>query len=125
VQAPQGIIGVSNPIAPSLMPPAVAVMRVGFPPRSFSWPFLGRANSRDGFSRLLRNTEALSLAVGDAVEAGGEDGVSPRELARRLSERGVETAAGLGDFAARLIDAPAFPTESRPKAASVDAYISV
>jgi hypothetical protein len=121
VKAPEGIIGVSNPIAPSLMPPDVAVMRVGFPGPAFSWPFIRRSNSRDGFYRLLRNTEALSLAVGDAVTARRGEAVSPTELAKRLSERGVETAAGIGDFAARLIDAPAFTAESRRKSELVEA----
>jgi hypothetical protein len=121
VKAPEGIIGVSNPIAPSLMPAEVALMRVGFPARTFSWPFMARSNSTDGFYRLLRNTEALSLAVGDAVGPGGAGAVRPRELAKRLAERGVETAAGLGDFAARLIDAPAFAAESRRKSVIVEA----
>jgi hypothetical protein len=67
-ESPKGIIGVSSPIAPSLFPPDLLTVRVGFEPDD-------ECKCRGCFSRarmwsadLARNTEMLSAAVGQALE---------------------------------------------------------
>jgi hypothetical protein len=105
VKEPEGIIGVSNPIAPSLMSKESVLVRVGFPERGFRFPFTGVKNSRERFYGLLRNTEALALAVGDAMEVNG---IGPKMIGRKLALRRVETEGGIGDFAVRLVRSQVF-----------------
>jgi hypothetical protein len=103
---PVGVVGVSNPIAPSLFAPNAVLVRVGFPGRTFRWPFIGAGNSREEFDRLRRNTEALASAIGETVDAG--EGTGTKIIAAKLAEKGVATSTGLGDFAARLITSPGY-----------------
>jgi hypothetical protein len=115
-KSPKGIIGVSNPIAPSLFRVDVLTVKVGFEPEE-------RCNCKGCFSMarrwnldLQRNTEMLDAAVGEALAAmvkgdplhfrRGEMDLTL--IKQKLSEKGVATWSARSDFVSKLVESPAF-----------------
>jgi hypothetical protein len=115
-KSPKGIIGVSNPIAPSLFQADVLTVSVGFERQD-------RCDCRGCFSRarrcsseLERNTEMLDAAVGEALAAMVKaDSLHFRRgemdltlIGQKLWEKGVATWSTRSDFVSKLVEAPAF-----------------
>jgi hypothetical protein len=117
---PKGIIGISNPIAPSLFRDRAMLVRVGFPLSGFRFNlaklYSGRANSRERGFAIVKNTEQLGCAIDESLLAmaatdrgrfqRGEMNVTV--LHEKLSRRGVQTWSNRRDFVSKLIDTPMF-----------------
>jgi hypothetical protein len=110
MEKPVGIIGVSNPIIPSLMKEKVTVLRVGFPNlRRHSMCAPESKRVTENF-HLAQNSENLILAI-RAVHQTPRRNSGPPDLGtvkQKLLSKGVRTSQKMDTFVAKLVGAPLF-----------------
>jgi hypothetical protein len=119
VRQPQGIIGVSNPLAATLFPPTVRIVRSGF--RVNCWLPFQRSASARRYLALFTNTERLASAVEAALRA-----MAVREphrfskgemdillLRQSLLEKGVRTGVSRAEFTRQLVWTQTFQEQYR------------